>query len=178
MIPFMLDRADEWLTPAARTENNLQPSVAETFRRNFWITTSACSPPPSSCSCTNSSDPTDCCSQSTTPSAPTPKDAPSSTRSRSTRPTNRNSATAMPNAYYASHRSRPHHHDPDPTTRDRAPKAPPGREVGSAEPDHSYGHGKPSIGSARMAVRATAASSSALAPSRALADMPVITVQT
>ena len=40
MIPFMLNRADEWLTPAARTENNLQLSVAETFRRNFWITTS------------------------------------------------------------------------------------------------------------------------------------------
>ena len=40
MIPFMLNRADEWLTPAARTENNLQLSVAETFQRNFWITTS------------------------------------------------------------------------------------------------------------------------------------------
>ena len=40
MIPFMLNRADEWLTPAARTENNLQLSVAETFRRNFWVTTS------------------------------------------------------------------------------------------------------------------------------------------
>jgi predicted TIM-barrel fold metal-dependent hydrolase len=46
MIPFVLNRADEWLTPAARTENNLQLSVAETFRRNFWITTSGmfCSP--------------------------------------------------------------------------------------------------------------------------------------
>ena len=40
MIPFMLNRADEWLTPAARTENNLELSVAETFQRNFWITTS------------------------------------------------------------------------------------------------------------------------------------------
>ena len=40
MIPFMLCRADEWLTPAAEAENNLQLSVADTFRRNFWITTS------------------------------------------------------------------------------------------------------------------------------------------
>jgi uncharacterized protein len=40
MIPFMLNRADEWLTPAAKAENNLQLSVADTFRRNFWITTS------------------------------------------------------------------------------------------------------------------------------------------
>jgi hypothetical protein len=39
MIPFMLERADEWLTPAARLEG-LERSVAETFRANFWVTTS------------------------------------------------------------------------------------------------------------------------------------------
>jgi uncharacterized protein len=39
MIPFMLDRAEQWLTPVARREG-LQRSVAETFRSNFWVTTS------------------------------------------------------------------------------------------------------------------------------------------
>jgi uncharacterized protein len=39
MIPFMLDRVDERLTPAARREG-LQCTVAETFRSNFWVTTS------------------------------------------------------------------------------------------------------------------------------------------
>jgi uncharacterized protein len=39
MIPFMLERADEWLTPAAQREG-LQRSVADTFRSNFWVTTS------------------------------------------------------------------------------------------------------------------------------------------
>ncbi|MEU1628427.1 amidohydrolase family protein [Streptomyces sp. NPDC020096] len=40
MIPFMIDRADEWLTPAAQQENGLQRSVAQTFREQFWVTTS------------------------------------------------------------------------------------------------------------------------------------------
>jgi len=39
MIPFMLDRADEWLPPAAQREG-LQRSVADTFRSHFWVTTS------------------------------------------------------------------------------------------------------------------------------------------
>jgi predicted TIM-barrel fold metal-dependent hydrolase len=39
MVPFMLDRADEWLTPAAQREG-LQRTVAETFRAHFWVTTS------------------------------------------------------------------------------------------------------------------------------------------
>jgi hypothetical protein len=39
MLPFMLDRADEWLTPAAR-QDGLVKGVADTFRSNFWITTS------------------------------------------------------------------------------------------------------------------------------------------
>jgi predicted TIM-barrel fold metal-dependent hydrolase len=39
MVPFMLDRADEWLTPAAQREG-LKRTVAETFRSNFWVTTS------------------------------------------------------------------------------------------------------------------------------------------
>jgi hypothetical protein len=121
MIPFMLNRADQWLTPAARAEINLQLSIAETFRRNFWITTSGMFSSPSSCSYTKSSDPTGCSSQSTTPSAPTPKDAPSSTPSRSTRPIKKNSAIATRNAYYTRHPSRPHHHNPDLTNRNWFP---------------------------------------------------------
>jgi uncharacterized protein len=39
MIPFMLDRIEEMLTPAAQHEG-LQRTVAETFRSNFWVTTS------------------------------------------------------------------------------------------------------------------------------------------
>ena len=39
MLPFMLARADEWLTPAARRDG-LERSVADTFRSNFWVTTS------------------------------------------------------------------------------------------------------------------------------------------
>ena len=39
MIPFMLDRADEWLTPAAQRDG-LERTVAETFRSHFWVTTS------------------------------------------------------------------------------------------------------------------------------------------
>ncbi|MUL50140.1 amidohydrolase [Mycobacterium sp. CBMA293] len=39
MIPFMLERCDEWLTPAARREG-LQRTVSETFRHHFWVTTS------------------------------------------------------------------------------------------------------------------------------------------
>jgi predicted TIM-barrel fold metal-dependent hydrolase len=39
MIPFMLERADEWLTPVAQREG-LARTVAETFRSNFWVTTS------------------------------------------------------------------------------------------------------------------------------------------
>jgi uncharacterized protein len=39
MIPFMLDRADEWLTPVTRRDG-LAGTVAETFRSNFWVTTS------------------------------------------------------------------------------------------------------------------------------------------
>lgn len=135
MIPFMLNRADEWLTPAARSENNLQLSVAETFRRNFWITTSGMFSSPSSCSYTKSSDPTDCSSQSTTPSAPTPKDAPSSMPSRSTPATKKNSATATPNTYYASHPFRPHHHDPD-LTNDNRLEAPPTRYTRPAATSH------------------------------------------
>ena len=99
MIPFMLNRADEWLTPAARTENNLQLSVAETFRRNFWITTSGMFSSPSSCSYTKSSDPTNCSSQSTTPSAQhpgtrlprRPRDQPD--RQRKTQPPQRGTPT-------------------------------------------------------------------------------------
>jgi uncharacterized protein len=40
MVPFMIDRADEWLTPAAMQENGLRRSVAQTFREQFWVTTS------------------------------------------------------------------------------------------------------------------------------------------
>jgi uncharacterized protein len=39
MLPFMLARADEWLTPAAR-HDGLERGVADTFRSNFWVTTS------------------------------------------------------------------------------------------------------------------------------------------
>jgi predicted TIM-barrel fold metal-dependent hydrolase len=39
MIPFMLARADEWLTPAAQRDG-LKRTVAETFRSHFWVTTS------------------------------------------------------------------------------------------------------------------------------------------
>jgi hypothetical protein len=39
MIPFMLERIEEFLTPAAMNEG-LQRSVVETFRSNFWVTTS------------------------------------------------------------------------------------------------------------------------------------------
>jgi uncharacterized protein len=39
MLPFMLARADEWLTPAARRDG-LERGVADTFRSNFWVTTS------------------------------------------------------------------------------------------------------------------------------------------
>ncbi len=46
MIPFMLDRTDTLLTPLARRDG-LQRSIAETFRSNFWVTTSGLfSPPP------------------------------------------------------------------------------------------------------------------------------------
>jgi predicted TIM-barrel fold metal-dependent hydrolase len=45
MIPFMLERADEWLTPAAQREG-LQRSVADTFSSNFWVTTSGMFTPP------------------------------------------------------------------------------------------------------------------------------------
>ena len=38
MIPFMLDRIEERLTPAAQREG-LERTVAETFRSNFWVTT-------------------------------------------------------------------------------------------------------------------------------------------
>ena len=38
MIPFMLDRIEELLTPAAQREGP-QRTVAETFRSNFWVTT-------------------------------------------------------------------------------------------------------------------------------------------
>ena len=41
MIPFTLDRASELLTQAARQENGLARSIAETFRSNFWIAISA-----------------------------------------------------------------------------------------------------------------------------------------
>lgn len=40
MLPFMIDRADEWLTPVARLENGLRRGVADTIRSNFWMTTS------------------------------------------------------------------------------------------------------------------------------------------
>jgi uncharacterized protein len=39
MIPVMLDRVDELLTPAARNEG-LRRSVADAFHSNFWVTTS------------------------------------------------------------------------------------------------------------------------------------------
>jgi uncharacterized protein len=39
MLPFMIDRIDAYLTPPSR-RNGLQRSIAETFRRNVWITTS------------------------------------------------------------------------------------------------------------------------------------------
>jgi predicted TIM-barrel fold metal-dependent hydrolase len=39
MLPFMLDRIDTYLTPPAR-RNGLRRSVADTFRTNFWVTTS------------------------------------------------------------------------------------------------------------------------------------------
>ncbi|GAA4683140.1 amidohydrolase family protein [Frondihabitans cladoniiphilus] len=40
MVPYMIDRADEWLSPAMKFDGIAGPSVAETFRSNFWITTS------------------------------------------------------------------------------------------------------------------------------------------
>jgi hypothetical protein len=39
MIPFMLERIEQWLTPLAQRQG-LQRTVAETFRSNFFVTTS------------------------------------------------------------------------------------------------------------------------------------------
>jgi uncharacterized protein len=40
MLPFMLDRTDELLTPAARQDTGLVKGVADTFHSNVWVTTS------------------------------------------------------------------------------------------------------------------------------------------
>lgn len=70
MIPFMLDRASELLTQAARRENGLARSIAETFRSNFWIATSGMFSRPQPFSPYGYSVRSGSCSKSATRSAP------------------------------------------------------------------------------------------------------------
>jgi len=88
MVPFMLGRIEQILSPVAQQDEGLERTITETFCENFWVTTAACSLIRRSCFCFRSSAWTHPLLVDY-PYASIPQDAPFWTTSRSVRPTKR-----------------------------------------------------------------------------------------